>query len=890
MGDAELAIKLLREFANVEQYEPRGWKTTGAEELTHWLADNPAWQVMSKGGEEWKQGAHLMLDRRNPARAIVAYPPVVVYAGLDQVFGADWGRAKRAVTSWVKTCSGPGGKLEGAIAVEIRKALGKRGGGGPQWKDGEVHAAFPNLKQAWAGTCKLAARLYAEEGLCWSWSWHGEDEEATRDTSMRMTARLATKAEVADRAQEANEAVEQGRRLGRGSARAMDDRQGRGSCCNNSLLPVYKKRQEHLEQLKSLGLEVPPPEAIMRSSTSCEQPEPPRSHRARALSDVSSALNQLGCTLMRVEEVGRACGARAPVRVAVEEKRLLEADGRAIIRLADEAHGLRLGEVAELLAELELGDVPILTWVGGKVKGVQLSPTPTDRMKLALVPGDPAPMEGWEVARERIIRELMEAARKIAARRKAFEEDTSTAVAPSSALWYTPPTEPGGIGHVDWLRGSSREAALEVARVEWEAWVGAPQACLRAGGDGRTGAPAVECEKEEDEGEVVGEDAVERSHHLNWKRSDGGGGGGGGAGAGGVGYGGDGGGGDGGGGGGGSAGAGGAGGADDGGDAGGDPGGGARSGGARSSGRSRKAPSARPPADRPPNLLPPRLSMRDLLVAQAPNGTVDFDTFMATHATEWWSLVNLPPAAAPRSRPLQTLHCPTHLLCPVFAVEMCHRRASMQQLQALTSELSSSSRFVRGTDAHLSAGEFGEVLAAANVGMVILRDVQFPEGPRRCAVLLAPPATAGSGDLDGFGVCCEVSNVKDRVHLEAAILPGCDHAAIWKLPELLTVLERDCGIRDVLDACPTSLPAGWMAGGDPAKKPKGSEGFVVFMAQWATTEKATRATASTKNGFNLRHPLTYKQIGTGRFQTREQYLAVLPLVYHTADAVRPPAQ
>ena len=26
--------------------------------------------------------------------------------------------------------------------------------------------------------------------------------------------------------------------------------------------------------------------------------------------------------------------------------------------------------------------------------------------------------------------------------------------------------------------------------------------------------------------------------------------------------------------------------------------------------------------------------MRDLLVAQAPNGTVDFDTFMATHATE----------------------------------------------------------------------------------------------------------------------------------------------------------------------------------------------------------------------------------------------------------------
>ena len=135
-----------------------------------------------------------------------------------------------------------------------------------------------------------------------------------------------------------------------------------------------------------------------------------------------------------------------------------------------------------------------------------------------------------------------------------------------------------------------------------------------------------------------------------------------------------------------------------------------------------------------------------------------------------------------------------------------------------------------------------------------------------------------------------MSNVKDRVHLEAAILPGCDHAAIWKLPELLTVLERDCGIRDVLDACPTSLPAGWMAGGDPAKKPKGSEGFVVFMAQWATTEKATRATASTKNGFNLRHPLTYKQIGTGRFQTREQYLAVLPLVYHTADAVRPPAQ
>ena len=176
--------------------------------------------------------------------------------------------------------------------------------------------------------------------------------------------------------------------------------------------------------------------------------------------------------------------------------------------------------------------------------------------------------------------------------------------------------------------------------------------------------------------------------------------------------------------------------------------------------------------------------------------------------------LNLPPAAAPRSRPLQTLHCPTHLLCPVFAVEMCHRRASMQQLQALTSELSSSSRFVRGTDAHLSAGEFGEVLAAANVGMVILRDVQFPEGPRRCAVLLAPPATAGSGDLDGFGVCCEVSNVKDRVHLEAAILPGCDHAAIWKLPELLTVLERDCGIRDVLDACPTSLPAAWMAGGE----------------------------------------------------------------------------
>ena len=78
-----------------------------------------------------------------------------------------------------------------------------------------------------------------------------------------------------------------------------------------------------------------------------------------------------------------------------------------------------------------------------------------------------------------------------------------------------------------------------------------------------------------------------------------------------------------------------------------------------------------------------------------------------------------------------------------------------------------------------------------------------------------------------------------------------------------------------------------------AQAPNGTVDFDTFMATHATEEKMARAVNTNPNeraGFYFRHPRTHKLVGSGRFQTREQYLAVLPLAYHTADAVRPPAQ
>ena len=78
-----------------------------------------------------------------------------------------------------------------------------------------------------------------------------------------------------------------------------------------------------------------------------------------------------------------------------------------------------------------------------------------------------------------------------------------------------------------------------------------------------------------------------------------------------------------------------------------------------------------------------------------------------------------------------------------------------------------------------------------------------------------------------------------------------------------------------------------------AQAPNGTVDFDTFMATHATEEKMARAVNTNPNeraGFYFRHPRNNKQVGSGRFQTREQYLAVLPLAYHTADAVRPPAQ